>query len=83
MLWGALSPHRTEWRVFHGDMTMECRIVSVSAGTEIQYVLRGQPYHSFMHATRADAQAEARQKLAELIDRGWSARARERELAHA
>jgi hypothetical protein len=82
-LWRASSPSRTEWRVFHGEMTMECRIVNVSGGTEIRYVFRGQPYHSFIHRTRADAQDEARRKLAELIERGWSEGAREAAFAHA
>jgi len=82
-LWHVLSPDRMEWRVFHGEMTMECRIVDVSGGTEIRYVFRGEPYHTFIHATSADAHDEARRKLAELIERGWSDRAREPELARA
>jgi len=82
-LWHVPSPCRTEWRVFHDEMTMECRIVNVTGGTEIQYILRGQLYHSFIHATRACAQDEARRQLAELIERGWTERGREPELVRA
>jgi hypothetical protein len=82
-LWHVLAPCRTEWRVFHDEMTMECRIVKVTNGTEIQYILGGQPYHRFIHATRADAQDEARRKLAELIERGWLERAPEPEFVRA
>lgn len=83
LLCRVFSPSRTEWRVFDGEIMMECRIVDVSGGAEIQYFFRGQPYHSFLHATRADAQDEARRKRAELIARGWSERARQHESAHA
>jgi len=83
LLWRTLSPSRMEWRVFHGEMTMECRIVDVSGGTEIQYFFRGQPYHSFIHPARAAAQDEARRTLAELIERGWSEAARDPAFAHA
>jgi hypothetical protein len=80
-LWRMVLRNRTEWRVFHGEMTMECRIVDVSGGAEIRYVLQGQPYHSFRHISRVEAQDEARRKRVELIERGWSDRARTSELA--
>jgi hypothetical protein len=83
VLWRLLVPSNREWRLFHDDMTMECRIVSVPEGAEIQYVYGGQPYHSFVHATRIDAEEEARQKRIELIERGWVEHAREADVAQA
>jgi len=80
-LWRTFRRYPTEWRLVHDDMTMECQVIDVPDGAEIKYVFRGQPYHSFVHATRAEAQDEARRKRAELIERGWSEYVRETEFA--
>jgi hypothetical protein len=66
-----VSPYHREWRVFYDHMIMECRIADVPDGVEIQYLFRGEPYHSFRHRTRPDAQNEARRTRTDLIERGW------------
>jgi len=59
------------WRLCHKDATLECRMGSVSAGTEIQVFYRGELYHQCVHPSRADAEDEARRKHDEMIHRGW------------
>ena len=66
------NPSRTEWRLCYDGATLECRTVKTDAGSEIQFFYRGELYHSFVHATRAEAEDEARRKRAELIQRGWT-----------
>jgi len=60
--------------LFYDGTTLECRIVKVSAGSEIQYFYRGDLYHCFLHPSRAEAENEARQKRSELIQAGWMER---------
>ena len=63
---------RRRWRLFHSDDTMECRITELPTGVEIRFEYCGELYHSFVHATRADAEREADEKRRELIQAGWS-----------
>jgi len=72
----SLNPYRLEWRLFYDGAAMECRIVSLSTGSEIQYFYRGDLYHCFLHRTRADAVDEAGRKRRELIGVGWTERGR-------
>ncbi len=66
------SGARTVWRLVYDDSVMECRLERASGGgVEIRYVYRGELYHSFVHASRAAAEDEARTKRDELLRAGW------------
>jgi len=71
-VWQSVNPNRLEWRLFHDGAAMECRIVSVTEGSEIQYIYRGDLYHCFLHRTRTEAEDEASRKRLELIRIGWT-----------
>jgi hypothetical protein len=71
-LYGLIRGDRTLWRLSHANATLECRVVRMAAGTQVQLLYRGELYHSSFCTTRAAAEDEARAQRVELIHRGWT-----------